>query len=62
MAELLRQDVEATLAPHDIQVTLSAGVATFPIDANHPKTLFEKADEALYYAKEHGRNQVVLAK
>lgn len=62
MAELLRQDVESTLAPHDIQVTLSAGVATFPIDANHPKTLFEKADEALYYAKEHGRNQVVLAK
>lgn len=62
MAELLRQNVESTAAPHAIQVTLSAGVATFPVDAHHPKQLLEKADDALYYAKEHGRNQVILAK
>ena len=40
------------------KVTISVGVATFPQDAETAQELIEKADKGLYYAKEHGRNQV----
>lgn len=40
------------------QVTISIGVATFPDNAQTPQDLIEWADKGLYYAKEHGRNQV----
>jgi diguanylate cyclase (GGDEF)-like protein len=39
-------------------VTISVGVATFPDNAQEPQSLIEYADKCLYYAKEHGRNQV----
>ena len=39
-------------------VTISVGVATFPDDAQTAQELIEHADKGLYYAKEHGRNQV----
>ncbi len=39
-------------------VTISIGVATFPDNAQTPQDLIEWADKGLYYAKEHGRNQV----
>lgn len=39
-------------------VTVSLGVATFPENAQTPQDLIEWADKGLYYAKEHGRNQV----
>lgn len=39
-------------------VTISLGVATFPQNAETPQDLIEYADKGLYYAKEHGRNQV----
>ncbi|PWT90080.1 MAG: hypothetical protein C5B54_07820 [Acidobacteria bacterium] len=39
-------------------ITLSIGFATFPIDANTKGDLIDKADRALYAAKEKGRNQV----
>ncbi len=39
-------------------VTISLGVATFPDNAKTPQDLIEWADKGLYYAKEHGRNQV----
>ena len=40
------------------KVTISVGVSTFPDDAETPQALIEFADKGLYYAKEHGRNQV----
>jgi len=43
----------------NISITLSAGVATSP--DIHVKQLLERADEALYAAKENGRNQVAVA-
>ena len=41
------------------KVTISVGVATFPDNAQTGQELIEFADKGLYYAKEHGRNQVV---
>ena len=47
------------LTPVDTaNVTISLGVATFPDNAQTPQDLIEWADKGLYYAKEHGRNQV----
>lgn len=39
-----------------VTVTASIGVAIFPMDADNYHDLYETADKALYYAKEHGRN------
>lgn len=40
--------------------TLSAGVATFPADADTPDALMREADRALYAAKRAGRNAVMV--
>src|SRR5215217_6966104 len=42
----------------DPAVTVSAGVATFPLDAADPEALVGAADEALYESKHNGRNRV----
>jgi len=41
------------------KVTISMGVATFPDDARNKQALIEHSDQALYHAKENGRNRVV---
>ena len=40
-------------------LTVSGGVATLPLQADSWQELFEKADQALYKAKESGRNRIV---
>jgi diguanylate cyclase (GGDEF)-like protein/putative nucleotidyltransferase with HDIG domain len=40
------------------QVTVSAGVATFPVQGVGRDELIRFADSALYWAKEHGKNRV----
>jgi diguanylate cyclase (GGDEF)-like protein len=42
-------------------LTLSAGVATYPVHAMDPEELLHAADTALYAAKSAGRNRVVIA-
>lgn len=42
-------------------VTASMGVASFPQHGQQPLALIRAADEALYSAKEGGRNQTVIA-
>ena len=46
--------------PNNVEcnVTISLGVSTYPQDGDTPQMIIEKADKALYWAKEHGRNQV----
>ncbi len=39
-----------------ISLTFSIGVAAYPDDGNYWETLIEKADQALYHAKQQGRN------
>lgn len=41
-----------------LQCTISMGIALGPWDTDEPHTLVDLADQALYYSKEHGRNQV----
>jgi len=41
---------------HQLNITLSVGVAIFPDDANNSTTLFKYADIAMYKAKEAGKN------
>jgi diguanylate cyclase (GGDEF)-like protein len=42
------------------RVTVSTGVAIFPVDAKDGPALLEAADEALYQAKHLGRNRVIV--
>lgn len=62
--EAVRQTVEGTNfrgGPNQPggRLTISAGVATFPWDAQSDEALVKAADENLYKAKEGGRNRVV---
>jgi diguanylate cyclase (GGDEF)-like protein len=45
---------------HIGDVTVSAGLATFPIQGHGRDELIRLADSALYWAKEHGKNRVRL--
>ena len=44
-----------------VSVTISAGIAMMPEDADTTQALFEAADKALYTAKRTGRNRVIMA-
>src|SRR6476659_8695399 len=52
---------EADLGPVGA-ITVSAGVATYPQHGRERDSLIRLADGALYWAKEHGKNQVRLAR
>lgn len=43
-----------------IRITASFGVSTYPGDSMDPVVLKEKADKALYYSKDNGRNKCTL--
>src|SRR6266508_3788723 len=43
---------------HEERITVSAGVATFPVQGVGRDELIRLADSALYWAKEHGKNRV----
>ncbi|UCG91279.1 MAG: GGDEF domain-containing protein, partial [candidate division WOR-3 bacterium] len=45
-----------------LRVTISIGIAHYPTDARTRVDLIEKADRALYRAKQTGRNKIVLAR
>jgi two-component system cell cycle response regulator len=57
VAEKLRAEVAD--APTPVPVTVSIGVATW--DGEAPEDLLHRADEALYAAKEAGRDRVLAA-
>lgn len=61
VAERLRLSVEKHQFKADDEVgkvTISIGLATFPEDARETESLLDKADQALYKAKQCGRNRV----
>jgi diguanylate cyclase (GGDEF)-like protein len=62
VAERLRKAVEKlhfNVSSRSFSITVSIGVANFTHSSNITDDMFiEQADRALYYAKQHGRNQV----
>lgn len=48
-------------ATQECHVTISVGVSTYPYDGETNQELIQIADDGLYYAKEHGRNQVGIS-
>jgi len=53
------KEKEQTLRQTPLRVSLSAGVAVFPIDGKTPEDLLAHADEALYRAKASGPGGIV---
>jgi diguanylate cyclase (GGDEF)-like protein len=63
-AERIRQSIAAsTIRAYDeeLRVTVSIGVSTFPANAQTMQNLIEMADQALYLAKETGKNKVCFS-
>jgi diguanylate cyclase (GGDEF)-like protein len=64
IAERIRLNIEKSslkIQDKELKVNISLGVATWPIcRASNSSELISYADRALYFAKEHGRNQVIL--
>ncbi|MFO8056910.1 MAG: diguanylate cyclase [bacterium] len=46
----------------EFRVSLSLGISVYPSDGRYKEDLIELADEALYRAKQSGRNRAVLAR
>ena len=61
-AERIRSALEAQKLDTIGHVTASIGVATFFEHTDNPDDLIELVDQAMYSAKQNGRNQVKLAK
>ena len=62
-AERIRSNIERhkfDIGAAKINITVSLGVASYPLDAEKMNDLMAKADEMLYKAKEGGRNRVCL--
>lgn len=59
-AELMRDEL-SRLTPLDIDLTVSIGISELNDDDNGFSTLLKRADDALYKAKESGRNCTVLS-
>jgi len=66
VAQRIRRAIEAmrvqSTSGEELRITASFGVACFPDDADDKFGLIEKADQALYAAKDLGRNKVVMAR
>lgn len=59
VAERIRIKVAQSMSPFGKPITISIGLSTFPEDGEKTTLLFKKADEAMYKAKQNGRNQTV---
>ena len=58
VAEKIRRIIQdSKLLGEDRPLTVSLGISTYPKDGANEEELIEKADRALYYSKNNGRNQ-----
>lgn len=56
-AEAIRRSIE-DMTFGELKITVSLGVSAFSLGASDPNGMLEQADQCLYFAKRHGRNQV----
>lgn len=61
VAERLRQSVSEAEIPGIERITVSVGIAEFPLSAADGDDLYDAADEAMYQAKAQGRNRTIIA-
>ncbi|MCP3764962.1 sensor domain-containing diguanylate cyclase [Domibacillus sp. A3M-37] len=61
IAERIRKTAEAKISPTGKPITISMGIGNSPTTASDFSELFKVTDQALYKAKEEGRNRVVIA-
>jgi len=64
MAERIRKAVESKtyqINDQTLKVTVTLGVATYPVDSQNNIELVKKSDLSLYFGKENGRNRVAVA-
>lgn len=62
-AERLRKKIEAASViweGEEIKYTISLGIAELSADLDSHESWLQNSDKALYYSKEHGRNQVTV--
>jgi diguanylate cyclase (GGDEF)-like protein len=60
LAERMRREVRDTFASDPSALTVSLGVAAFPLHGTTPDALVRHADQALYAAKKLGRDRTVV--
>ncbi|MBS4031548.1 MAG: diguanylate cyclase [Clostridiales bacterium] len=63
VAEKIRGTVEQAvfqIGRNKIQITVSLGIAVYPIHAVTDEALLQRADDALYHAKINGRNRIYV--
>jgi len=57
---MIQEDYVKVESGEKLFITVSMGVAKFGHDIHRIEDLIKKADEALYYAKTHGRDKIVI--
>lgn len=58
-ADRIRRTIEQQSFPQVGKITISVGVTSVD-SGDTPSQVLDRADQALYFAKQHGRNQVRL--
>ncbi len=60
VGERVRNAIAKSALPTGGRLTVSVGVASYPTDAQNKEQLIWRADQALYRAKQRGRNQTCI--
>ena len=64
-AERIRKNISAIELPHSsgkLHITVSIGIASYPLHANNKESLIKASDSAMYSSKQAGKNCSTLAK
>lgn len=60
IAEALRIKLATTPSPIGHPITVSLGIAKYEVDDDHPESIIQRADSALYTSKSNGRNRSTI--
>lgn len=61
VSEKIRENIIALRVQGiEYSITVSIGISNFPFHSKYKEELIERADQALYYAKETGKNRTVI--